>query len=74
MSSDDQPRGVSGRWVVVLVLVGAIVTVVVAFAVIKPPPGFEPAPAEARPFGPATAQDVQNDNTPLIRRGTPAGD
>ena len=66
----DGSRRISGPWTVALIFGGAIVTVLVAFAIIKPPPGFKPAPESDRPFGPATAQEVQEDDTPLIRRAT----
>ena len=62
----DRP-GVAGRWVVPAILIGAALTVLLAFAVIKPPPGFEPAPDADRPFGPASAAEQQD--VPLIRRG-----
>ena len=66
----DGSRRVSGPWTVAFIFGGALLTVLVAFAVIKPPPGFKPAPEQDRPFGPATAQEVQEDDTPLIRRAT----
>ena len=62
-----EERGVSGRAVVIALMIISAVSVVAAFAVIKPPPGFEPAPTHQRPFGPATEEDYQN--RPLITKG-----
>ena len=65
-----EERGVSGRAVVIALMIISAVSVVAAFAVIKPPPGFEPAPTHQRPFGPATEEDYQN--RPLIDKGEAA--
>ena len=51
-------------------MVGAAVLTVIGFAVIRPPEGFEPAPADRRPFGPATQEDYER--RPLIDKGQDA--
>ena len=59
--------GFSGRTVVILLMVVSALSVVAAFAIIKPPPGFEPVSTDQRPFGPATEEDYIN--RPLITKG-----
>lgn len=66
MSADDEPQGVSGKTVLVLLMTVSVVTVVVGLTFIHPEPGTEPAPVNRRPFGPATRDDYRD--RPLIER------
>ncbi len=66
----DEPRGVNGLAVIIVLMVGAAVLTVIGFVVIQPPDNFEPAPASQRPFGPASQEDY--DRRPLIDKGIDA--
>jgi hypothetical protein len=65
--ADDKTSGVRGRVFVPTMLALAVVTVAVAFAFIRPEPGFEPAAEGDRPFGPATSGEIRS--RPLIEKG-----
>ena len=62
--------GVSGKLVLALLLVVSIASVVLGFAVIRPPEGAEPVPVNRRPFGPSVDSDWQD--RPLIEKGRAA--
>ena len=65
-----EPAGVNGKLVLVLLMIVSVASVVLGFVFIRPPEGFEPAPIEQRPFGPAGYSDASEQ--PLIDKGIAA--
>ncbi len=66
MSATNDPQGVSGKTVLILLMTFSVLTVVIGLTFIRPEPGAEPVPANRRPFGPATRDDYRD--RPLIER------
>ena len=64
----DAPDTVSGRRLLPLFLMLAVVVVVLALVTIRRPEGMPPAEEGNRPFGPVTHDELRD--MPLIHRGS----
>ncbi|MEM7809085.1 MAG: hypothetical protein AAF561_13330 [Planctomycetota bacterium] len=63
----EDPYSIPGKYVVPALMLFSVLTVILGFAIVRPPEGFEPAPTYQRPFGPAELEDVTR--RPLIEKG-----